>query len=67
MSLTSTLILSSPDYKYPFISRIDASNYVLGVVLLQGESLIVYASRLLTVAEHNCSTTERLANIWAVD
>ncbi|GFX37944.1 retrovirus-related Pol polyprotein from transposon 17.6 [Trichonephila clavipes] len=56
----------------PYIIRTDASNYALGAVLLQGEGSdehpIEYASRLLTPAERNYSTTEReaLAVVWAL-
>lgn len=72
--LTTAPILSQPDYNVEFILRTDASNYALGAALLQGESPtdehpIEYASRLLTPAERNYSTTEReaLAVVWAVD
>lgn len=72
--LTTAPILSQPDYTVEFILRTDASNYALGAALLQGESPadehpIEYASRLLTPAERNYSTTEReaLAVVWAVD
>ncbi|GFX08221.1 retrovirus-related Pol polyprotein from transposon 17.6 [Trichonephila clavipes] len=56
----------------PYIIRTNASNYALGAVLLQGEGSnehpIEYASRLLTPAERNYSTTERkaLAVVWAL-
>ncbi|GFW73101.1 retrovirus-related Pol polyprotein from transposon 297 [Trichonephila clavipes] len=67
-------ILRQVDPKKPFIIRTDASNYALGAVLLQGESPtdeqpVEYASRLLSSAEKNYSTTEReaLAVVWALN
>ncbi|GFV20647.1 retrovirus-related Pol polyprotein from transposon opus [Trichonephila clavipes] len=71
-SLTTPPVLKQADGTKPYIIRTDASNYALGAVLLQGEGsdehLIEYASRLLTPAERNYSTTEReaLAVIWAL-
>ncbi|GFU31156.1 retrovirus-related Pol polyprotein from transposon 297 [Trichonephila clavipes] len=66
-------ILRQVDPKKPFIIRTDASSYALGAVLLQGESPtdeqpVEYASRLLSSAEKNYSTTEReaLAVVWAL-
>lgn len=52
--------------------KTDASSYALGACLLQGEGHderpVEYASRLLTPAERNDSTTEReaLAVVWAI-
>ncbi|KAG6449370.1 hypothetical protein O3G_MSEX006038 [Manduca sexta] len=66
-------ILIQADYSQPFLLRTDASNYAIGASLLQGdgndERPIEYASRLLTSAERNYTTTEReaLAVVWAVD
>ncbi|GFT35704.1 retrovirus-related Pol polyprotein from transposon 17.6 [Trichonephila clavipes] len=71
-SLTTPPLLKQADCTKPYIIRTDASNYALGAVLLQGEGSdehpIEYASRLLTPAERNYSTTEReaLAVVWAL-
>jgi hypothetical protein len=65
-------VLKQADGSQPYTLRTDASNYALGAVLLQGdgsaEHPIEYASRLLTPAERNYSTTEReaLAVVWAL-
>ncbi|GFW65914.1 retrovirus-related Pol polyprotein from transposon 17.6 [Trichonephila clavipes] len=70
--LTTPPVLKQADGTQPYIIRTDASNYALGAVLLQGEGSheqpIEYASRLLTPAERNYSTTEReaLAVVWAL-
>lgn len=70
--LTSAPILRQADISKPYTIKTDASDYALGAVLVQGEGLdehpVEYASRLLTKAERNYSTTEReaLAVIWAV-
>ncbi|GFU59021.1 retrovirus-related Pol polyprotein from transposon 297 [Trichonephila clavipes] len=71
-SLTTPPVLKQADGTKPYIIQTDASNYALGAVLLQGEGSdehpIEYASRLLTPAERNYSTTEReaLAVVWAL-
>ncbi|GFW53135.1 hypothetical protein TNCV_3293821 [Trichonephila clavipes] len=61
----TTPVLKQVDGTQPYIIRTDASNYALGAVLLQGEGSdehpIECASRLLTPAERNYSTTEREA------
>lgn len=71
-SLTSAPILKPADSTKPYILKTDASNYAVGAVIVQGEGdeehPVEYASRLLTSAERNYSTTEReaLAVIWAL-
>ncbi|KAJ8723813.1 hypothetical protein PYW07_007793 [Mythimna separata] len=71
--LITAPVLMQADHTKPFIIKSDASNYAIGAVLVQGEGKnehpVEYASRLLTPAERNYSTTEReaLAVVWAVN
>lgn len=71
-ALTTAPILRQADPGLPYTLRTDASAYALGAALLQGEGPderpVEYASRLLTSAERNYSTTEReaLAIVWSI-
>jgi hypothetical protein len=71
--LTTAPILRQADSTKPYRIKSDASGYAIGAVLVQGEGSeehpVEYASRLLTKAERNYSTTEReaLAVVWAVE
>jgi len=70
--LSSTPVLTCPDFSQQFVLQVDASNEGLGAVLTQDrtgrEKVIAYASRLLSDQERNYTTTEKecLALVWAV-
>ncbi|CAN6695194.1 unnamed protein product [Malus baccata var. baccata] len=71
--LTTTPIITPPDWSIPFELMCDASDYALGVVLGQRKNkqphVIYYASRTLNDAQLNYSTTEKelLAVVFALD
>lgn len=70
--LSSTPVLTCPDFTEPFTIQTDASNEGLGASLTQRHSgrevVIAYASRLLSDREKHYTTTEKecLALVWAV-
>jgi hypothetical protein len=63
--LSASPILRQADPSLPYTLKTDASSYALGACVLQGEGPderpVEYASRLLTPAEKNYTTTEREA------
>lgn len=71
--LSSTPILSCPDYDKPFEVHTDASDYGIGAVLTQTqdgkERVIAYMSKSLSKPERNYSATEReaLAVLTAIE
>ncbi|UYV69617.1 hypothetical protein LAZ67_6004101 [Cordylochernes scorpioides] len=72
LALASEPVLAHFDEKYATELHTDASGFGIGAVLVQvqggSEKPIGYASRTLSTAEKNYSTTERecLAAIWAI-
>ncbi|CAN6579362.1 unnamed protein product [Malus baccata var. baccata] len=71
--LTTTPIITPPDWSIPYELMCDASDYALGAVLGQRKNkqphVIYYASRTLNDAQLNYSTTEKelLAVVFALD
>ncbi|CAN6560294.1 unnamed protein product [Malus baccata var. baccata] len=71
-SLTTTPIITPPDWSIPFELMCDASDFALGAVLGQRKNkqphVIYYASRTLNDAQLNYSTTEKelLAVVFAL-
>ena len=71
-ALTHAPILQAPDWSLPFEIMCDASDYAVGAVLGQRREkkpvAIYYASKTLTDAQRNYSTTEKelLAVIFAL-
>ena len=71
--LTTTPIITAPDWDLPFELMCDASDYALGAVLGQRKDkllhVIYYASRTLNDAQLNCSITKKelLAVVFSLD
>lgn len=65
-------VIARPNFNLPFVIQTDASNVGLGAVLSQTiddkKHVICFASRSLSAAEKNYSTTEKecLTVIWAI-
>ncbi|KAG6438878.1 hypothetical protein O3G_MSEX000297, partial [Manduca sexta] len=72
-SLTTTPVMSCPDYSKPFIIQCDASNEGVGAVLCQksgdSEQAVAFLSRKLTDTERRYSTSERelLSVVYAIE
>ncbi|XP_072073985.1 uncharacterized protein [Arachis hypogaea] len=73
MRLSSTPIISPPDWNLPFELMCDASDFAIGVVLGQRKDnlvrVIYYASKVLNETQRNYTTTEKelLAIVFAFD
>ena len=67
--LISAPVIAFPSFDLPFVLDTDASNAVLSQNVHGTESVIAYASRVLTKTERSyCATRkELLALVWAVE
>ena len=68
-AFSNIISLSQPDFNYPLKIDIDASSHSIGAVIYQDKKPpIAFASRKLSKAERNYSTTDRefLALVWAI-
>lgn len=71
--LTTTPVMSCPDYSRPFVIQCDASNEGIGAVLCQklgdSEQAVAFLSRKLTDTERRYSTSERelLSVVYAIE
>jgi hypothetical protein len=57
--LCSTLVLSLPDLQHPFEIKIDASNYVVGIVLTQHDNPMAYHSDTLSYVVRKYPTYDK--------
>ena len=57
--MSSTPVLSTPDFSKPFVIECDASGYGLGAVLMQDEHPIAFESRKLNNREQLKSTYDK--------
>ena len=58
-AMTRVPILAMPDFSKPFIIEVDASGFVIGVVLMQNDQLVAYYSQVLGQRAHLKSTYEK--------
>ena len=58
-AMTTAPVLAMPDFMQPFVIEMDASGSGLGVVLLQGETLVAFFRHYLGVQARQKSIYER--------